>query len=218
VSDHRRRTDGWTTNDTRWIDRYGIIRQRPSGGVSTEDGRTDNERTDIDRCCIYCIIGTFLFPHKHTTPTLGSFVEFYAEEAKRAYGEVIPSPTPGRRLLTVKQPVGVAALITPWNFPAAMITRKAAPALAAGCSVVVKVRGGASERPGRAVCLPVCLFVYNCVTGCGVSDLSLIMSVCLSCLFVYNFVTGCGVSDLSWEEADAHRTHLFPPSSSLHFT
>lgn len=81
-----------------------------------------------------------------------SFVEFYAEEAKRTYGEVIPSPTPGRRLLTIKQPVGVAALITPWNFPAAMITRKAAPALAAGCPVVVKVRkDGKGGRSGRVV-------------------------------------------------------------------
>lgn len=70
---------------------------------------------------------------------VSSFVEFYSEEATRTYGEVIPSPTPGRRLLTLKQPVGVAALITPWNFPSAMITRKAAPALAAGCPVVIKV-------------------------------------------------------------------------------
>lgn len=73
-------------------------------------------------------------------------MEYYAEEAKRTYGEVIPSPTPGRRLLTIKQPVGVAALITPWNFPAAMITRKAAPALAAGCPVVVKVGGRVRVR------------------------------------------------------------------------
>ncbi|KRE00867.1 NAD-dependent succinate-semialdehyde dehydrogenase [Bosea sp. Root670] len=67
-----------------------------------------------------------------------SFVEFYAEEAKRIYGETIPSPFPGSRIIVQKQPVGVCAAITPWNFPAAMITRKCAPGLAAGCTFVVK--------------------------------------------------------------------------------
>ncbi|WP_287460106.1 aldehyde dehydrogenase family protein, partial [Accumulibacter sp.] len=67
-----------------------------------------------------------------------SFVEWFAEEGKRVYGESIPSPASDRRLLTIRQPVGVCAAITPWNFPLAMITRKVAPALAAGCTVVVK--------------------------------------------------------------------------------
>lgn len=67
-----------------------------------------------------------------------SFIEWFAEEAKRTYGETIPAPSAGKHLITVKQPVGVACAITPWNFPIAMITRKAAPALAAGCSFVVK--------------------------------------------------------------------------------
>ncbi len=67
-----------------------------------------------------------------------SFFEWFGEEAKRVYGDTIPSPIPGRRILVLKQPVGVAAGITPWNFPSAMITRKAAPALAAGCTMVVK--------------------------------------------------------------------------------
>jgi len=67
-----------------------------------------------------------------------SFIEWYAEEGKRAYGDVIPSPFHDRRLMAVKQPIGVCAAITPWNFPAAMITRKAGPALAAGCTMVVK--------------------------------------------------------------------------------
>ncbi|MBX5440196.1 MAG: NAD-dependent succinate-semialdehyde dehydrogenase [Solirubrobacteraceae bacterium] len=66
------------------------------------------------------------------------FIEWYAEEAKRAYGEVTPSPFDDRRLLTIKKPVGVCAAITPWNFPMGMIARKAAPALAAGCTMVVK--------------------------------------------------------------------------------
>ncbi|MDR2549114.1 MAG: NAD-dependent succinate-semialdehyde dehydrogenase [Desulfobulbus sp.] len=67
-----------------------------------------------------------------------SFVEWFAEEAKRAYGTVIPSNQDDRMLLTIKQPIGVCAAITPWNFPLAMITRKVAPALAAGCTVVCK--------------------------------------------------------------------------------
>ncbi len=67
-----------------------------------------------------------------------SFVEWFAEEARRVYGDVIPSPVPGRKLFVMKEPIGVAAAITPWNFPLAMITRKCAPALAAGCTVIVK--------------------------------------------------------------------------------
>ena len=67
-----------------------------------------------------------------------SFVEWFAEEGKRAYGEVIPTHDQGKRLLVLPQPVGVVAAITPWNFPLAMITRKVAPALAAGCTAVIK--------------------------------------------------------------------------------
>ncbi|MFA5083204.1 MAG: NAD-dependent succinate-semialdehyde dehydrogenase [Hydrogenophilaceae bacterium] len=78
------------------------------------------------------------------------FLDWFAEEARRVYGRVIPSPWPGRRVLTLKQPVGVAALITPWNFPAAMLTRKAGAALAAGCTVVAKP---ASKTPFTALAL-----------------------------------------------------------------
>ncbi|HHY0379487.1 TPA: NAD-dependent succinate-semialdehyde dehydrogenase [Vibrio parahaemolyticus] len=67
-----------------------------------------------------------------------SFIEWFAEEAKRTYGETIPAPSADKRLVTIKQPIGVACAITPWNFPIAMITRKAGPSLAAGCSFVVK--------------------------------------------------------------------------------
>jgi succinate-semialdehyde dehydrogenase/glutarate-semialdehyde dehydrogenase len=67
-----------------------------------------------------------------------SYVEWFAEEATRAYGDMIPAPVSGRRMMAVKEPVGVVAAITPWNFPAAMIARKIAPALAAGCTVVAK--------------------------------------------------------------------------------
>ena len=73
-----------------------------------------------------------------------AFVEWFAEEAKRAYGDVVPSNQAGRRIVVTKQPIGVCAAITPWNFPSAMILRKAGPALAAGCTMVVKP---ASETP-----------------------------------------------------------------------
>ena len=79
-----------------------------------------------------------------------SFVEWFAEEARRAYGTVIPSNQDDRMLLTIKQPIGVCAAITPWNFPLAMITRKVAPALAAGCTVVCKP---ASATPLTALAL-----------------------------------------------------------------
>ncbi|EXJ09664.1 NAD-dependent succinate-semialdehyde dehydrogenase [Nitrincola nitratireducens] len=67
-----------------------------------------------------------------------SFIEWFAEEAKRIYGDTIPAPRADQRLTVIRQPIGVTAAITPWNFPAAMITRKAAPALAAGCSMIVR--------------------------------------------------------------------------------
>ncbi len=67
-----------------------------------------------------------------------SFVEWFAEEGKRVYGETVPSSSPDKRILVIKRPVGVTAAITPWNFPAAMITRKLGPALAAGCTMVIK--------------------------------------------------------------------------------
>jgi len=79
-----------------------------------------------------------------------SFIEWCAEEAKRVCGDVLSDPTPGSRILVYKQPIGVVAAITPWNFPAAMITRKCAPALAAGCPVVIRP---ASQTPFSALAL-----------------------------------------------------------------
>ncbi|HSF46799.1 MAG TPA: NADP-dependent succinate-semialdehyde dehydrogenase [Burkholderiales bacterium] len=70
-----------------------------------------------------------------------SFIEWFAEEGKRVYGDIIPHPQPDKRIVVLKQPVGVCAAITPWNFPIAMITRKAGPALAAGCTMVLKPAG-----------------------------------------------------------------------------
>ncbi|MDQ0189499.1 NAD-dependent succinate-semialdehyde dehydrogenase [Alicyclobacillus cycloheptanicus] len=78
------------------------------------------------------------------------FIEWYAEEGKRAYGEMIPALARNKRIFVVPQPVGVAALITPWNYPATMVARKAAPALAAGCTIVLKP---ASQTPLTAVAL-----------------------------------------------------------------
>jgi len=98
-----------------------------------------------------------------------SFIEWFAEEGKRVYGEVIPTPWPDRRILTLKEPVGVCAAITPWNFPAAMIARKAGAALAAGCTMVVKP---APQTPFSALALAVLAEraglpagVLNVVTG-----------------------------------------------------
>ena len=98
-----------------------------------------------------------------------SFVEWFAEEAKRAYGETIPGVTGDKRLITIKQPIGVCAAITPWNFPLAMITRKVAPAIAAGCTVVVKP---AEQTPLTALALAKLAHlaelpagVFNVVTG-----------------------------------------------------
>ena len=79
-----------------------------------------------------------------------SFLEWFAEEGKRVYGDVIPTPWPERRILALKEPVGVCAAITPWNFPAAMIARKAGAALAAGCTMVVKP---APQTPFSALAL-----------------------------------------------------------------
>lgn len=79
-----------------------------------------------------------------------SFIEWFAEEARRVYGDVIPTPLNDRRIITIKQPIGVVAAITPWNFPVSMITRKISPAIAAGCTVVLKP---AAQTPLSALAL-----------------------------------------------------------------
>lgn len=98
-----------------------------------------------------------------------SFIEWFGEEAKRVYGETIPPHGADKRLVVIKQPIGVCAAITPWNFPAAMITRKVGPALAAGCTIVLKP---ASQTPFSALALcqlaeeaGVPAGVFSCVTG-----------------------------------------------------
>ncbi len=104
------------------------------------------------------------------------YIEWFSEEAKRAYGDVIPTPMQGRRLFALKEPIGVAAIITPWNFPNAMIARKFGPALAAGCTVVAKP---AAETPLSALALAVLAEeagipkgVLNLVTTRRASDVS----------------------------------------------
>lgn len=98
-----------------------------------------------------------------------SFIEWFAEEGRRVYGDTIPQPTPDKRLVVIKEPIGVVAAITPWNFPNAMITRKCAPALAVGCPVVIKP---ASATPYSALALAALAEeagipkgVFNIVTG-----------------------------------------------------
>src|SRR5579875_865999 len=98
-----------------------------------------------------------------------AFIEWFAEEGKRVYGDTIPAHGPDKRIVVLKEPVGVTAAITPWNFPAAMITRKAGPALAAGCTMVLKP---ASQTPYSALALcelaeraGVPRGVFSCVTG-----------------------------------------------------
>ncbi|HEX7906966.1 MAG TPA: NAD-dependent succinate-semialdehyde dehydrogenase [Paraburkholderia sp.] len=102
-----------------------------------------------------------------------SFLEWFAEEAKRAYGDVIPSPNPNAKIIVTREPVGVVAAITPWNFPLAMITRKAGPALAAGCTMVLKP---SEETPLSAFALAVLAEkagipagVFNIVSGDAVA-------------------------------------------------
>ncbi len=98
-----------------------------------------------------------------------SFVEWFAEEGKRIYGDVIPAHQPDKRIVVTKEPIGVVAAITPWNFPSAMITRKAGPALAAGCPIVLKP---ATQTPFSALALAelahragIPAGIFNVVTG-----------------------------------------------------
>lgn len=113
-----------------------------------------------------------------------SFLEWFAEEGKRVYGETIPSTDPNKRYLVIKQPIGVCAAITPWNFPIAMITRKVAPALAAGCTVVVKP---AEQTPLSALALAelanragVPAGVLNVITADGQASVEVGRALCAS--------------------------------------
>ncbi|OHX20846.1 NADP-dependent succinate-semialdehyde dehydrogenase [Chromobacterium sphagni] len=107
------------------------------------------------------------------------YIEWYAEEAKRVYGDIVPGPAADRRVLVTKEPIGVTAAITPWNFPSAMITRKVAPALAAGCTMVVRP---ASQTPLSALALAelaeragIPAGVFSVITG-GSSEIGAVLT------------------------------------------
>ena len=111
-----------------------------------------------------------------------SFIEWFAEEGKRVYGDVIPPHMPDKRLIVLKQPIGVCAAITPWNFPNAMITRKAGPALAAGCTIVLKP---AEQTPFSALAMVELAHragipkgVFNIVTGDAQSSIEIGKELC----------------------------------------
>src|SRR6185436_12457954 len=113
--------------------------------------------------------GKVLTESKDEVVYAASFLEWFAEEAKRVYGDTIPGHQPDKRIVVIKQPIGVVACITPWNFPLAMITRKAGPAIAAGCTVVLKP---ASQTPFSALALAelaeragVPAGIFNVLTG-----------------------------------------------------
>ncbi len=113
--------------------------------------------------------GKPLFEAKGEVLYGANFLEWFAEEGKRVYGDIIPSNVPGSRMMVLKQPIGVCATITPWNFPSAMITRKVGPALAAGCTMVSRP---ASQTPLSATALAVLAEeagipagVFNVITG-----------------------------------------------------
>ena len=146
-------------------------------------GKTAKERAAILRCwndlmlenqddlarLMTCEQGKPFAEAKGEIAYAASFVEWFAEEGKRVYGEIIPEPMRDRRIVVIKEPIGVCAAITPWNFPSAMITRKAGPALAAGCTMVVKP---ATATPLSALSLAelaeragVPAGVFNVVTG-----------------------------------------------------
>jgi len=117
--------------------------------------------------------GKSLVEAKNEVAYGASFIEWFSEEAKRVNGDMLTAPSADKRIMVIKQPIGVCAAITPWNFPAAMITRKVAPALAAGCTVVVKP---AEQTPLTALALAELAQragfpagVFNVVTGCAAS-------------------------------------------------
>src|SRR5918997_361654 len=117
---------------------------------------------------------------KVETTVAAAFLQWNAEEARRIYGEVVPSHAPDKRVLTIKQPVGVVAAITPWNFPTSMVTRKCGPAVAAGCTMVM--------RPARATPL-VAVAIFKILEEVGFPK------------GVINFVTGTKSAEMGDEMA-----------------
>jgi acyl-CoA reductase-like NAD-dependent aldehyde dehydrogenase len=100
------------------------------------------------------VLGNVIKEKKRILRLIFSYIEWFAEEAKRIHGDVLPVGLPNRRSFVLRQPVGVCGFITPWNFPSSMILRKAGPALAAGCTIVIKP---AEDTP------------YSCLALCDVN-------------------------------------------------
>ena len=107
-------------------------------GIMREAARLMHERKEHLATVMTLEQGKPLAESRGEIVYAASFVEWFAEEGKRVYGDTVPASAPGKRIMVIKRPVGVTAAITPWNFPAAMITRKLGPALAAGCTMVIK--------------------------------------------------------------------------------
>ncbi|MBA2714592.1 MAG: aldehyde dehydrogenase family protein, partial [Rubrobacteraceae bacterium] len=107
-------------------------------GVMREAARLMHERQEHLATVMTLEQGKPLAESRGEIVYAASFIEWFAGEAERVYGRTVPASAPGKRILVIKRPVGVTAAITPWNFPAAMITRKLGPALAAGCTQVIK--------------------------------------------------------------------------------
>lgn len=166
----------------------GVVETRRAIDAAQKAGKQWAKRTAKDRSAILRKLFNLMMEHQEDLALLmtaeqgkplaesrgeiayaANFIEWFAEEGKRVYGDVIPSHAADKRIVVMKQPIGVCAAITPWNFPAAMITRKIGPALAAGCSIVVKP---AEHTPLSALALCVLAEeagvpagVLSCITG-----------------------------------------------------
>lgn len=134
AEDMRRAIDAAAAAQPEWAERTAAQRS----AVLREAARLMHERKEHLAGVMTREQGKPLAESRGEIVYAASFVEWFAEEGKRVYGETVPASSPGKRIMVIKRPVGVTAAITPWNFPSAMITRKLAPALAAGCAMVIK--------------------------------------------------------------------------------
>jgi succinate-semialdehyde dehydrogenase/glutarate-semialdehyde dehydrogenase len=132
--DTRRAIDAAAAAQQEWAETTAQYR----AGIMREAARLMHERKEHLSRVMTLEQGKPLAESRGEIVYAASFVEWFAEEGRRVYGETIPASSPDKRILAIKRPVGVTAAITPWNFPAAMITRKLGPALAAGCTMVIK--------------------------------------------------------------------------------
>ncbi len=132
--DMQRAIDAAVTAQPAWSEKTALERSQ----ILQDAARLMHERKEQLARCLTIEEGKPLAESRGEIVYAASFIEWFAEEGKRIYGDTIPASNPDKRLLVLKRPVGVTGAITPWNFPAAMITRKLGPALAAGCAMVIK--------------------------------------------------------------------------------